>query len=400
MGEFELGLHAAPVPLVARARGDRDRDRGRRRLGRAAADLVLQARPARPRVRARDGQPAADRLPRLRVHDPAGGAPPALRARRGVDARRRAAHGGDLLRDRGRLGLPVVRAEPGLHRPPLPPRERLVVRGPVALALPARLLPEHPPVDRPRGAGRAVRGRRGAAAPPPVDARRAVRPRRAHRARRAAVSPLVPPHAPRRRRRSRRDPHLPAAGAGRRCGPAACRPSSRSRPTSRNRRWSRKRGRARRGGASLSRDGRRGPPRADVGLAGALPGADGPPRARRAGDRAGGVRRVGDRRGAAGVAAERRGAHEIRRRCWPTSSCSGARTRRPACRSGPCGSTEGRTRRRRRWRTPGSCSTRCRRPWAPRSPTSSSHRARGDPATARPSARSTTSRTATARTGR
>ena len=143
MSELEVGAHAAAVPLVVRARRDRDRDRGRGRLGRAAADVVLQARPARAHLRHRHGSAAADRLPRLRVHDPAADPAPPVRDGGGLDARGRAAHDRDLLRARGRLGLPLVRAQPGLHRPPLPARQRVVVRGAVDLALPARLLPEH-----------------------------------------------------------------------------------------------------------------------------------------------------------------------------------------------------------------------------------------------------------------
>ena len=61
----------AAVAVVLRPRLHRDRDRGRLRLGPAAADLVAGPRPRRADLRRRDGPPAADRLPRVRVHDPA-----------------------------------------------------------------------------------------------------------------------------------------------------------------------------------------------------------------------------------------------------------------------------------------------------------------------------------------
>ena len=88
---------------------------------------------------------------------------------------------------------------------PLPARQRLVVRGPVDLALPARLLPEH-------GCCRSRSPDCAALADDDAEPLRRhlwmlARPggaRRDHGAAGAALSPLVPAHAPRRRGRSRR----------------------------------------------------------------------------------------------------------------------------------------------------------------------------------------------------
>ena len=65
-----------------------------------------------------------------------------------------AAHDRDLLRARRLLGLPVVRLQPRLHRGPVQARQRLVVRGPLDLALPARLLHRDRALDRLRRARR------------------------------------------------------------------------------------------------------------------------------------------------------------------------------------------------------------------------------------------------------
>src|SRR6185437_14756920 len=105
----------------------------------------------RPRLWAGDGPAATDRLPRVRVHDPAADPAPALRDGGALDAGGRAADRRHVLRAGGRVGLPVVRAEPGLHGAPVPPRCGVVVRGAVDLALSAGLLPELGAVDRARG---------------------------------------------------------------------------------------------------------------------------------------------------------------------------------------------------------------------------------------------------------
>ena len=108
----------------------------------------------RARLRRGDGAAPADRLPRVRVHDPAARAAPAVRRRSRVDARRRAEDDRDVLRPRGRLGLSLVRAQPRLHGAQIRAWEGLVVRRSLDLALPARLL-------RRRGAlGRASRASR------------------------------------------------------------------------------------------------------------------------------------------------------------------------------------------------------------------------------------------------
>ena len=52
---------------------------GGSRLGGAPAHLVPEAGPRRPRLRAGDGPAAADGLPRVRLHDPAGDRPPPVR---------------------------------------------------------------------------------------------------------------------------------------------------------------------------------------------------------------------------------------------------------------------------------------------------------------------------------
>ena len=198
------------------ARLHRDRDRGRPRLGRAAPHLVPEARQGRRRLRRLHGAPAADRLPRLRLHDPAGDPPPPVRLRAGLEHRGRARAARDLLRAGRDLGLPLVRDEPRLHREAVPSagtsggsrcRGSGASRSTTTWASAA--------LDRPRGAGRARRRRRRAAARPPVAPRRPHRAHRARGARRPALPPLVPAHAPRGGRRPRRHPDLRRAGGAR-----------------------------------------------------------------------------------------------------------------------------------------------------------------------------------------
>ncbi len=183
--------------------------------------MVPQARPHRPHLRDRHGAAAADGLPRVRLHDPDAHPPPPLRHGGGLDVRGRAAHDRDVLRARGRLGLPVVRAEPGVHRQALPPGERVVVRGPVDLALPARLLPGRRVLPRARGARVPRRRELGAHAPAALVPRRAGDPRRRGRrcSRRCTTAGIATcaaraPTTARARRPTRR--LRPA-----RCGPAA-----------------------------------------------------------------------------------------------------------------------------------------------------------------------------------
>ena len=128
---------AAAVRVGAGARRHRDRDRGRLRLGRAPAHLVPQAGVGGRRLRPGHGRPAADRLPRVRLRDPDAGAAPAVRVRRRLVAGRRAGHHRHLLRAGRGLGLPVVRAQPGVHGAPLPQGRRLVVREAVDRPVPA-----------------------------------------------------------------------------------------------------------------------------------------------------------------------------------------------------------------------------------------------------------------------
>ena len=65
---------------------------------------------------------------------------PALRLRRAVEPCGRADGVRHLLRACRGVGLHLVRAEPRLHRAPVPEGQRVVVRAAVDLALPARLL--------------------------------------------------------------------------------------------------------------------------------------------------------------------------------------------------------------------------------------------------------------------
>ena len=181
----------------------------------APADLVAKPWRRRARLRRRHGRPAAHGLPRLGVHDSGRRpAPPVCHGRR-LDACRRAADAGDVLRARRRVGLPLVRAQPRLHGRALRAREGLVVRGALDMEVSARLLRGNRPLARPRRA-LGLGGRRCRAVPAPsLDAPRACDPGRPHRARSAVLPPLVPPDAPSGSGRPRRRAHLSAAGAGR-----------------------------------------------------------------------------------------------------------------------------------------------------------------------------------------
>ena len=118
------------------------------------------------RLRARHGRPAADRLPRLRLHDPDARAPPAVRRRASTGRSR-----GELLAlatyfvARGGLGLPVVRAQPGLHRAAASAAatsggSRCRGSGASRSTTTSGIAP----LDRPRRAGAVVGRQRGAAA--------------------------------------------------------------------------------------------------------------------------------------------------------------------------------------------------------------------------------------------
>ena len=100
--------------------------------------------------------------------------------------------------------------ESGLHGAPLSPRERLVVPGPLDLAISARLLHGNGTVGRPRRRRRHRRGQLGPGARAALADRGADRPDGARGPGIAPVSPLVPTHAPRRRRRSWDHPQLRA----------------------------------------------------------------------------------------------------------------------------------------------------------------------------------------------
>ena len=132
--------HAAPLCLGVRARRNQGRDRRRLRLGRAPADLVAKPRCRGARLRRRDGPATAHGLSRLGLHGPGRRPAPSVRHGRPLDACGGAAHAGDLLRARRRLGLPLVRAQSGVHGGSLRARQGLVVRGAVVVEVPARLL--------------------------------------------------------------------------------------------------------------------------------------------------------------------------------------------------------------------------------------------------------------------
>ncbi len=131
-----------------------------------------------------------------------------------------------LLPARRVLGLPLVRAESRLHGAPLQARQRVVVRGAVAVALPARLLLGRGAVDRPgRRGGLDRRGGRSAL-PPSLDAGGAGGAHRTRGAGGSALLALVPAHAPQRRATTAR-PRTPIRRPRRRrSGPAAS-PTSR-----------------------------------------------------------------------------------------------------------------------------------------------------------------------------
>ena len=92
------------------------------------------------RLRPGDERPAADRLPRVRVRDPAAGAAPAVRRRASTGRWPASWSRWHVLRAGRGLGLPVVRAQPRLYGAPLPQAARSGGSRSRGSAVPARLL--------------------------------------------------------------------------------------------------------------------------------------------------------------------------------------------------------------------------------------------------------------------